>query len=208
MGHEKKVVTEFLEVICVTYNQLDQLRCLVASFACQTDLGFLLRIIHDGPNSEMRRSVVEMQQMYPNLRLTYEETLERFNDYGHSLRDIGLTNATKDFIVITNGDNYYVPIFVEELRKKIDSEVVDIVYFDMVHSHVIHDLPNPIGYQTLIAEPRMNRIDIGSFVFRRTLGQLIGFKERGFAADGIFFEAMLATNPKISKIYKVLFVHN
>ena len=208
MGHEKKVVTEFLEVICVTYNQLDQLRCLVASFACQTDLGFLLRIIHDGPNSEMRRSVVEMKQMYPNLRLTYEETLERFNDYGHSLRDIGLTNATKDFIVITNGDNYYVPIFVEELRKKIDSEVVDIVYFDMVHSHVIHDLPNPIGYQTLIAEPRMNRIDIGSFVFRRTLGQLIGFKERGFAADGIFFEAMLATNPKISKIYKVLFVHN
>ena len=112
------------------------------------------------------------------------------------------------FSLLTNDDNYYVPIFVEEIRKVLDTTDVDIVYFDMVHSHLINDLPNPIGYQTLITEPRLNRLDIGSFVFKTELGQAVGFKDRGFAADGVFFESLKLHNPKIWKIPKVLFVHN
>jgi len=203
-----KDTDRFLEVICVTFNQVNQLRCLVASLACQTDLGFTLKIIHDGPSSETRECVNELQRMFPNLQIIYQETSLRFNDYGHTLRDIGLSEAVQEYVLLTNGDNYYVPIFIEEIRKSITEENPEIVYFDMVHSHLIKDLPNPIGYQALITEPRINRIDIGSFVFRRVLGQSIGFKERGFAADGIFFEALKATGPKIVKISKVLFVHN
>ena len=203
---KEKVI--ILEVICVTFNQVNQLRCLVASLACQTDLGFTLRIIHDGPNLETQECVKDLQLMYPNLQIIYQETSLRFNDYGHTLRSIGLSEAVQEYVLLTNGDNYYVPIFIEEIRKSIAEENPEIVYFDMVHSHLMKELPNPIGYQALITEPRIYRIDIGSFVFRRVLGQSIGFKERGFEADGMFFEALKATGPKIVKIPKVLFVHN
>jgi len=203
-----KNTDSFLEVICVTYNQVNQLRCLVASLACQTDLGFTLRIIHDGPNIETQECVEELQVTFPNLHITYQETSLRFNDYGHTLRDIGLSEAVQEYVMLTNGDNYYVPIFIEEIRKSIIAENPGIVYFDMVHSHLIKDLPNPIGYQVLITEPKIYKIDIGSFVFRRVLGQSIGFKDRSFEADGVFFEALKATGPKIVKIPKVLFVHN
>ena len=208
MTSELQVTDKFLEIVCVSYRQVNQLRCLVASFACQTDLGFTLRIIHDGPDLETRECVDEFKFMYPNLDIAYQETSLRFNDYGHTLREIGLREAVQEYVLLTNGDNYYVPIFVEELRKELIAQEPDIIYFDMVHNYIFDDLPNPIGYQTLITEPRINRIDIGSFVFGKALGQSIGFKERVFWADGMFFEAMMATGPKIVKIPKVLFVHN
>jgi len=203
-----KNADSFLEVICVTFNQVNQLRCFVASMACQTDLGFTLRIIHDGPNLEMQECVKDLHLVFPNLQITYQETSLRFNDYGHTLRDIGLSEAVEEYVLLTNGDNYYVPIFIEEIRKSIITKSPEIVYFDMVHSHVLEDLPNPIGYQVLITEPKIYRIDIGSFVFKRVFGQSIGFKDRGFEADGMFFESLKAKDPKIVKIPKVLFVHN
>ena len=208
MTSELQVTDKFLEIVCVSYRQVNQLRCLVASFACQTDLGFTLRIIHDGPDLETRECVDEFKFMYPNLDIAYQETSLRFNDYGHTLREIGLSNAIQEYVLLTNGDNYYVPIFIEELRKEIIAQEPDIIFFDMVHNYIFHNPPNPIGYQTLITEPRMYRIDIGAFIFRKALGQLIGFKDRTFEADGVFFERLKALDPKIVKIPKVLFVHN
>ena len=78
----------------------------------------------------------------------------------------------------------------------------------MVHNYTFPDLPNPIGYQTLLTEPRIYRIDIGSFVFRTELGKSIGFSHNGPTADGKFFEDIAARTSRISKISKVLFVHN
>jgi hypothetical protein len=171
-------------------------------------MDFKIRVIHDGPGYESRNAIYQLREMYPEMNLSYEETEVRYNDYGHTLRELGLNTATSKYCLLTNDDNYYVPVFIEEVLENLSTTNSDIVYFDMVHSHKIQDLPNPIGYQTLITEPRINRIDIGSFVFRTSLGQSVGFNDRGFAADGIFFEAMKNLDPLISKIPKVLFVHN
>jgi len=117
-------------------------------------------------------------------------------------------DSQQDFCLLTNDDNYYVPIFVEEIQKVIKRENPDIMYFDMVHSYAFDHHPNPIPYQTLITEPLLYRIDIGSFVFRTELGKSVGFKRNDFFADGAFFEDMKATGARIVKIPKVLFVHN
>ena len=199
---------ELIEIICVTYSRINELRCLVASLACQTSLRFAIKIIHDGPSLETRACVSDLRRIYPMLRILYQETEERFNDYGHSLRSIGLIDSQYDYILLTNDDNYYVPVFIEEIENVIKEQTPDIIYFDMVHSYVIEDQPNPISYQTLITEPRINRIDIGSFVFKSELGKAVGIRERSSDADGVFFEDMKRTGAKIVKIPKVLFVHN
>ena len=62
----------FLEIVCVTYNRPNPLRCLVASLACQTDLGFTLKLIHDGPSAETRECVNELQHTYSNLEIVYQ----------------------------------------------------------------------------------------------------------------------------------------
>jgi hypothetical protein len=208
MSEIKNNEDAFLEIICVTYLRIDPLRCLVASLACQTNLSFVLKIIHDGPSLDTSECVTDLKRIYPKLNITYQETGERFNDYGHTLRSMGLMDSKQDYVLLTNDDNYYVPVFVDEIQAVINSELPDIVYFDMVHNYAFGYHPNPISYQTLIAEPILNRIDIGSFVFNTKLGQSVGFRGRHHQADGMFFEDMKDSGAKIVKIPKVLFVHN
>jgi hypothetical protein len=199
---------DFLEIICVSYKRPIKLHCFLLSLACQTSNNFKVRVIHDGPDVETRKVIAMLNREYPHLNLSYEETSKRYNDYGHTLRDMGLKTSESKNILLTNDDNYYVPIFIEEISMEIIDKKADIVFFDMVHSHKINELPNPIGYQTLITEPRLNRIDMGSFVFNGKIGREVGFNDRSFAADGMFFEELLSKTDKISKISKVLFVHN
>jgi hypothetical protein len=71
-------------------------------------------------------------------QISYECTKTRFNDYGHSLREIGLEKATGEYILITNADNYYSPKTLEFINKAIVNKAQnpDLVMFDMVHSHI------------------------------------------------------------------------
>jgi hypothetical protein len=181
--------------------------CLLWSLECQTFRDFKIRIIHDGHHEETKASV-ESFASKTSIQISYDESKIRFNDYGHSLRQWGLQESESEFLLLTNDDNYYTPNFLEEMLETLLSKKSDIVYCDMVHSHVMNDLPNPIGYQTLVTEEKFCRIDIGCFIFRTSLGQRVGFKARDFNADWTFFSDMISTKPKVVKLPKVMFVHN
>jgi len=196
-----------LEISIASYQRPDLIRCLLWSLASQTSKDFKISVYHDGPSDVIRGIIEGFKSEVTNLEVSYFDSNTRFNDYGHSLREIALARCETKLMLLTNDDNYYVPTFVEEILSQ-DWENADIVYFDMVHNHKIYDLPNPIGYQTLITEPRVNRIDMGSFAFRTELGKKAGFADKSHSADGYFFEKMLALGARIIKIKKVLFVHN
>ena len=197
-----------LEIICTAYQRSIPLTCQLWSFAAQTRLDFKVVVYHDGPNKEVEKAISIFKDSNDSFELEFRFTKTRHNDYGHSLREIGLLQSTSPFILLTNDDNYYTPPFVEEMLGPLERNEADVVYCDMVHSHKILDLPNPIGYQTLKTEPRLNRIDIGAFVFRAEIGKKVGFIDKSFAADGIFFESMLEVGANLKKIEKTLFVHN
>jgi hypothetical protein len=60
-------------------------------------------------------------------------------NYGHTLRKWALENlVTNEYVLLTNGDNYYVPSMVNEVLSKNE----DFIYFDLVHSLNIY-LNNP-----------------------------------------------------------------
>jgi len=59
----------FLEIVCVSYMRVNELRCLVASLACQTNPQFVLKIIHDGPSLETRECATDLQRIYPRLSI-------------------------------------------------------------------------------------------------------------------------------------------
>jgi hypothetical protein len=197
----------FLEIVIVTFERVNQLMCLLWSLESQTTKDFKVRVIHDGSNPEAEQAVTQFSTK-SSFKIRYDESTRRFNDYGHSLRQWGLQESLSAYLLLTNDDNYYTPNFIEEMIGSAKENNADIVYCDMVHSHVIKDLPNPIGYQTLITSENSCRIDIGCFIFKATLGQNVGFRSRGFAADWTFFEDMLSLQPRVVKLPKVLFVHN
>jgi|LauGreDrversion4_1035100.scaffolds.fasta_scaffold134462_2 hypothetical protein len=198
-----------LTIGIVSYKRERQLRVLLSSLDAQNLINFKVILIHDGPREETKELIKSFSPRL-SFELEFIETPIRFNDYGHSLRQMIIDKCDSEYLLLTNDDNYYVPIFTEEMVGTLQAEKLDVLICNMVHSHVFPDLPNPFGYQVLEAEPKRRRIDIGCFVFKTNLGKKAGWQDKGFEGDATFFEDLSGQYPKVSigKINKVLFVHN
>lgn len=203
-----------IEIICSAYKRPQALAAQLWSFAAQTRKGFSVRVIHDGEfDKEVHTVVRAFAEMNSDIPTSLDFANRRHNDWGHSLREIGLQESKSELMLITNDDNYYAPMFFEYLLPHFETGA-DIVFCNMIHSHHSpfrdhtfsrsRDLP----YRPFVTKPKMNRIDMGSFIFRTQLGQKAGFEDKSFGADGIFFERMLKFNPNVIKVNEYLFVHN
>ena len=119
-----------LDIIAVTYGQTDILKCFINSIKSQTNNNWRLLLVHDGKNEELRLDLETNGYLTDNV--IFVEYPERTMYYGHILRKWALENlVTNEYVLITNGDNYYVPSMVNEVLGKNE----DFIYFDLVHSH-------------------------------------------------------------------------
>ena len=198
-----------LTIVCVAYQRYEKIPVLLHCLLAQTVQNFKLLILHDGYDQKMDVLLAEYKSRYPEF-LDYAFTQERHNDYGHSLREIGIQMVQTPFLLLTNDDNYYCPIFVEKMLLALREHQADLVLCDMIHSH-----NNPGGhiqppYSLLKTAPEPGSIDIGCFIVKTALAKEVGFRDKGHDGDATFFLDLLRTNPsaRIAKVNQVLFVHN
>lgn len=200
-----------LTVICVSYKRYLNIPILIHSFLAQTLQNFKLLVIHDGPDERMEGILSAFKRDYPAI-FDYQFTPVRFNDYGHSLREIGIGQLDTEYVLITNDDNYYAPRFLEFMFDPIHKRQPppDIVLCDMVHSHNMAGGRNQPPYRFFETFPQSASIDIGCFIARSELAKMAGFRDKGFDGDATYFEDVVraAGKPQIAKIDHVLFVHN
>ena len=184
-----------VDFIIPTYNRKEPLKCMLASLMSQTNKNWTAEVIQDG-SSDLAYIVRE----FNDPRITFSHTSKRWNDWGHTLREIGKQKSSAKYIIMTGDDNYYTPNFVEELRKA-TNDSPGIVYWDMVHSHY--------NYQLFKCKLIINEIDMGAFATRNDLAKQIKLGT-SFAADGEYVRDFVKMFPKTikRKIDKVLFVHN
>jgi len=197
-----------LEIVCTAFERPAALMTQLCSFAAQTLQNFNIVVFHDGYNSAIESVVNEFRNIYPQIQIKYRFSDNRYNDYGHSLREVALLDATSEFLLLTNDDNYYTPNFLEELMPALKSRVYDIRYCNMIHCHKKYRSHSPLGYHPLYTQMKLGWIDIGSFIFNTRKGQKAKFSDRSFDADGLFLERMIANGARSYKSDKFLFVHN
>jgi len=212
-----------LTFVAVAYRRYRQIPVLVHSLAAQTDDRWQLKIYHDGPDerhadvvASAARSLVAAGYGEVAGRISYAQTDERQGLYGHPLRAAGLKLATTPWVLLTNDDNYYAPVFVERmLRAAARAPRAAVVACNMIHSHVRTDYEGFGGqersYGLLKTMPRKCHIDVGSFMARTELAQAVGFPWTSHDGDGDYFEALLARagrHDAFVKVPGVLFVHN
>ena len=113
-----------IHVIAVAYEKFDFVKTFVQSMLNQSKKDWILTVIHDGPNKEFDQIMESYKKILPN-NINFENTSKRYNDYGHSLREMGLKNILGDYVLLTNADNYFVPgaieILTEALKKSSDN---------------------------------------------------------------------------------------
>ncbi|MFA6573724.1 MAG: glycosyltransferase, partial [Patescibacteria group bacterium] len=148
-----------LHVIVVAYKRAIPLRLLIDSFILQTDPHWFMTIVHDGPAPVDVKNVVNsyINAGVPNIR--FIETPQTNGCYGHINRKMMLEAADPadgEFLLFTNDDNYYVIRFVEYMLGEANKKNTGIVYCDVVHSHIAHDV--------LKAKLKVDHIDIAAFI--------------------------------------------
>ena len=131
-------MSKLIHIIAVAYKRLPELRVFIQSWINQTNDDWQLTIIHDGQNQEFTNLMNEANYIHPNIE--FFSTDQRHNDYGHTLRDLGLKRSKGKYTILTNADNYFIPRtteYISTLVRNSDKtpDVPDIILFDMIHSH-------------------------------------------------------------------------
>ena len=198
-----------LSICAVSYKQVDPLLTFLQCLACQSLKNFNVVILHDGYDEQTTQVLADFQAT-KKIPLEIIFSKYRYNDWGHSLRHIAIDKSETEFIMLTNADNYYVPRMVEYAFAAIDKYSLDLIYWDMIHSHNYPGGRDLKDYSYFKCFPAVRSIDIGSFIVRTTIAKTIGFKHRTYDADGKYFADLLSTGliRRIGYIDRVLFVHN
>jgi hypothetical protein len=192
-----------LHIITVAYGRPIQLRTLIDCFLVQTDNRWMLHIIYDGPAPQ---EVQEVIGLYNDNRVNFYCSEHRNGNYGHPNRRKMLEKLKAepdDFILMTNDDNYYVPLFVEYMLQQ-GTHTVGIVYCNTTHSH--------FQYREQVTQLKENFVDMGSFIVMARVAKAAGFKYDDFSADGKYAEecALYCRANSLQTIHvpKCLFIHN
>lgn len=185
-----------VSVAVATFEQGDELACLLYSFKAQTYPHWEAVVVHDGPGPVARRVVDHVAD--PRVRLV--EAPERRGQFGHPWRELGIDACTGDYIGLTNGDNYYAPVYFEWMLHVLTTAPAELVYCDLVHSHA--------QWACVRSAPARGMIDVGSWVAAAGLVKTTPWRDYGFAGDGTFFEDMLRRARGVKYIDHPLFVHN
>ena len=196
-------------VVVAAYRRYEQLPVLIHSFLCQTLQNFKLLILHDGPDERMQALLEDYGQRHRE-RIGYAFSPVRHNDYGHSLREWGITLAQTPYLLITNDDNYYAPRFLEYMFAAIERQNLDVVMCNMIHSHENPGRRRQSSYKLFVTHPHKFEMDIGCFIVRTSYAKQTGFRDKTHDGDGTYFEDILQCTPppRVGKVARVLFVHN
>ena len=206
-------VSKLIHIIAVAYKRLPELRVFIQSWINQTNDDWQLTIIHDGQNQEFTNLMNEANYIHPNIE--FFSTDQRHNDYGHTLRDLGLKRSEGKYTILTNADNYFIPRtteYISTLVRNSDKtpDVPDIILFDMIHSHTNPGTRKQPAYNLFKTEFKLYCIDVSSAAVRTELAKAAGFRDKTHDGDQTYFKdiASRATSLKIAKINRVLLIHN
>lgn len=183
------------------------MRGFVASLQAQTWANWRAVLLHDGPltvdpDGSTLRAIDEVRR---EPRVQFIQTERRLQQYGHPWRQRAIEMLAQDcdWIVLTNEDNYYVPVFAEwMLAVGTTTDGCSMVYCDTIHSHQMW------AYQN--TEPRLGQVDLGAVMVRRELALRVPFDNFGFKGDGHWINGLVAASaPQVpAKVQAGIFVHN
>ncbi|MGF1501751.1 MAG: glycosyltransferase family 2 protein [Paracoccaceae bacterium] len=200
-----------IHVIAVAFQRFGELEVFVRSLQNQTAANWGLTVIHDGPDPEFTAIMNDLCAA-GEYDIDHFCTEQRYGDWGHSLREIGLARTRGDFVILTNADNYFIPRTVEFLNEYFRTRNPDALVFNMVHSHRNAGVRRCEPYSFLETHYRRFYIDISAALIRSELAARAGFRDKSHDADATYFEDVAAVKEGgplvVGKIPNILLVHN
>ena len=179
-----------------TYEQADELACLLYSLKAQTYDHWEAVLVHDGPGPQVRAVVAHVN----DARIRLLEMPERKGQYGHPWRQAGIDACTGDYLGLSNGDNYYAPVYFEWMLSVLTTAGADFAYCDLVHSY--------LQWRAVVPLPQKGSLDLGAWIAKAELVKATRWWDMGFVGDGTFIDDLVAQAQGVVHVPACLFVHN
>ncbi|MFA5436210.1 MAG: glycosyltransferase family A protein, partial [Candidatus Neomarinimicrobiota bacterium] len=177
-----------LDIIAVTYGHNHELKCFVESILAQSVKEWRLMVVHDGPSDKFDEYMDQLEMCCDyDGRISSWSTSERHNDWGHSLRAMGISGlGDSKYTLITNADDYFAPVFVKEMCCGDE----DLVYCNCSHHHW--------GYQAKSSMLRRKAIDISCCVVKTEIVREVGWNSTVYHADWLFLKDVMKARPDLT----------
>ena len=185
-----------LDIIVVTYDQNHELKCFIESILAQTEENWRMLVIHDGPSVQFGKI---MEAYLDDPRIDYMLTDKRYNDWGHSLRKIGVERlGDSEYTLVTNCDDMFSPVYIKEMCCGDE----DLVFCNCSHHHW--------RYQARECQLKRKAIDISCCVIKTEIVKAVGWNHFEYAADWFFLSEIMTKYPNLTirKAPKVLLLKN
>ncbi len=188
-----------IDFVIPAYDRPHHLMVMLAGLMAQTNPNWRAQVVFDGAAHDRHRDVV--RYVNGDSRILFLYLPKRYNDWGHTPRNVGLSEAVCEWVVMTGEDNYYVPTFVENILR-MANETVNLIYCNMLHNWTSDQ------YVSLFTVPKTGAIDIGCCVYRTSMAKTMCLDVKDKCADGAFVEKFVGRFGGAVKIEKTLYVHN
>lgn len=196
-----------IEFVIPTHKRVDLLTTVISSIVAQTNPNWTIHVVADFPPDDVKDRFLDIIAFFDAYKdkIRFSLTDVRYNDWGHSPRNIGLKRSIQEWVVMTGEDNYYAPTFVENFLSSVKGR--DDVHF--AFCNMVHNWTND-NYIPIQCAIEYGKIDIGNFMVRSRNAKMIELNSDIEQADFYFIEEYLARYPqgKIMHIDKILYVHN
>jgi hypothetical protein len=206
-GMQKKVL-----FIVPVHNQFPQ---IASSLICQTHKNWHLLLIHDGLNHTGMKKYLDG---IGDDRITFLELADHEGVWGHSRRRWALEELKKglypdaDYVVVSNADNYYVPVFIEYMLTGFEKNPETVATFCDVTVHSYWgSTPNGLfRWAAGKCELKRGRIDCGGVMVKRDVAAATGWPSLDHSSDWDYFQKIIIEHGKERwvRVPGALFVHN
>jgi hypothetical protein len=168
----------------------DRMQQGVQSILDQTFDDYELLIIHDGPRSkDFELDLPDNTKLLETDKFYGIYGLDQFYagyGWGHHSRDLGIKEASGDYILHFNIDNILFPEALQKISETIDKTKSDVVIFACKHEKF------DVNYFSGLP-PVMGKIDLLQCVASKRAWEAIGGWHRyDHSADGYLFEEIIA----------------
>ncbi len=179
-------------IMCPIYKSFP---LIAYAMLCQTYQSWKLYLVHDGPGEI---------NLPDDPRITFIQNETRVGNYGHSLRSEWLQKLAPlcDYIIISNPDNYYAPVFLERALAAMTPTSLAVFCDQMVHNYV--------GYGVLNCRLERGYIDCGQVMIRAKQAAEVGWNSMHPSSDWFYFQdiANKFGADKFISFAGCLFIHN
>lgn len=204
-----------INIIVSTYKQNHDkgLPRLLNSLVRQTDKQFIVWVVHDGPDIDNSKVLVDSYKK--SLHIDFFETYTRENCFGHNCREegLGLVSLREDllnkvynisydaYIQFTNGDNEYFP-FAIEVFNKLSLKRDKVLLAEINHSY--------FNYGVLPVQFKEAYCDFMNMCIRSDVMKKMGFPYRDFASDAHMIRDLNLkyNNISINKSKEIIGIHH